>query len=240
MEARRLLVLAEATRLETVARAAVAANRAHRLVGLLVREDVSPRWVPQMMREAGLGLSERVHSHADDAVPSRVLAAHRMDAAAESIADATVVDDTLVLLACDFSRHRVPLAALSPVRRLGRRQRADFSIAADGAYLHWPAADAHLSLEYLLAAVDPARRRAVRAEALHAHRAFGAAVRALRRGRGLTQDAVPGLSARQLRRIEGGADGSVLSERALGALAAAHGLAPEAYLDALAEALASA
>lgn len=235
LEARRLLVLAQATYLAAVAQPASAANRAHRLVGLLVREDVSPRWVPQMMREAGLGLSERVHSHADDAVPQRVLTAHRMGAAAESIADATFVEETLVLLGCDFARHRIPVAAVPALRRLGKRERGAFAIADDGAYLHWPVPDLHLTLDTLLAAIDPTRDRANRLQALQADRAFGAAVRTLRRSRGLTQDAVVGISPRQLRRIEGGGAGSMLKDRVLEALAEAHGVTPDAYLEQLAE-----
>ena len=56
-----------------------------------------------------------------------------------------------------------------------------------------------------------------------------------RRSRGLTQDAVVGISPRQLRRIEGGGAGSMLKDRVLEALAEAHGVTPDAYLEQLAE-----
>jgi hypothetical protein len=127
------------------------------------------------------------------------------------------------------------VAAVPALRRLGKRQRGACAIADDGAYLHWPVPDLHLTLDTLLAAIDPARDRANRVQALQAHQAFGAAVRTLRRSRGLTQDAVVGISPRQLRRIEGGGAGSMLKDRVLEALAEAHGVTPDAYLEQLAE-----
>ena len=57
-------------------------------------------------------------------------------------------------------------------------------------------------------------------------------MRALRESLGITQARVEGLSARHLRRIE---NGYVPGDEAIVALAAAHGMDPDAYLERVSE-----
>ena len=79
--------------------------------------------------------------------------------------------------------------------------------------------------------LDVAQKK--RAEELRANAAAGGAIAAVRRLARLRQADIPGLSERQVRRIEGG-EGTTLS--ALKRLAAAHGADLNTYIERVAEA----
>ncbi len=230
--ARKLFVVTPATRLGELAPCISEANRHNRLQALLVRTDVEPEWVPYLLKRAGLRTLRNLLVHHEGAVPARVLRAWATGVQHECIAAATVIADRLVLVSCAFDELEIGFDAYPALRRIPPAERPRFEVEPDGIFLHWPAADVHLTLDDARMAPDPRRR--ARAEALRrAHdQGFGAAVRELRRSRGISQSGIPGLSARHLRRIE---SGYVPGEEAIDALAAAHGLPPDAYLDAIGE-----
>lgn len=230
--ARKLFVVTPATRLGELAPCITESNRHNRLQALLVRTDVEPEWVPYLLKRAGLRTLRNLLVHHEDGVPTRVLRAWAVGAQNECIAAATVIADRLVLVSCAFDELEIGFDAYPALRRIPPAERPRFEVEPDGILLHWPAAGVHLTLDDARMAVDPRRR--ARAEALRRvhDQGFGEAVRALRQSHGISQAMVSGLSARHLRRIE---NGYVPGDEAIRALASAHGLSPEAYLDAVSE-----
>jgi transcriptional regulator with XRE-family HTH domain len=233
--ARKLFVVASATSLGAVAECVSVANRANRLQALLVRSDVDPTWVPFMFAEAGLRVLRNVLVHAGGDLPVRLLTAWAHGEQHDTIADAAVVGDELVVRSCALDVLRVRFDAYPALRRIRPEDRSDFEVDADGVLLHWPVADVHLDLEAARTANDPARQTRLRARQLAEDAAFGSAIRALREEHGLTQAEVTrrsDLSERQLRRIE---SGEAPGDDALDRLAIAHGMAPDSYLNAVSE-----
>lgn len=233
--ARKVIVHATASRLPAVARAIGTANKARRLVGVLVHSDVRPEWLPYMITRSGLRSIKPLLAYRDPAVARRVREAWKRGVAEHLIADATTLGDRLLIVSCAFERFEVPKGAVPALARLSDAALARFEVEEDGAYLHWPEADLHLDLDAARLALDPEARRRARLEALAEDAAFGRAVRRVREAHGLRQHDIAGLSARQVRRIEGGEE---MGDKALERLAAAHRMAAEAYLEAVSEAMA--
>jgi len=222
-----LFILCSATTLTAVAPLARAANRRHRLRALFVRRDVEPGFIGPLLDEAAVRFSRNVIIHEGPELPERVLRAWEMGAQDRLIAEADVVNGTLIVLTCALDRLEIPLADVRPLARLSKVQRRRFELASDGSHIHWADADVHLDLDALRAVVDPAwRAHMARERAMHDAR-FGQAVSALRREHGLRQADIPGVSARQVRRIEAG---SLPRSETLHRLARAHGLELQAYL----------
>jgi hypothetical protein len=223
-----LFVLCSATTLAKVAPLARAANRQHRLRALFVRRDIEPGFIGPLLGEAAVRFSRNVLIHDGPELPTRVIRAWEMGAQDRLIAEADVANEKLIVLTCALERLEIPLANVRPLGRVPKAQRSELELASDGSYLHWPKADVHLDLDALRAVVDPAwRARMARERATHDSQ-FGRAVSVLRREHGLNQADIPGVSARQVRRIEGG---SLPRSETLRRLARAHGLDLGAYLD---------
>lgn len=231
--AERLLVLTAATHLENIAACVRRSREAKHLMGVLVRTDMDAGWLPQVLDRAGLRTLQKTLAHGGGEVPERILKAWSMGAAAEAIATAAVLGDTLAVLSCALERHEIRFDAFPALRRMPVEERTRFVISEYGTYIHWPASDVHLDLDTILMVTDPARRAAAELERIAHDEAFGAAVRAVREERGIRQSDVPGLSERQVRRIERGESAPTVD--ALEALAAAHGLDADAYLEEVVE-----
>jgi hypothetical protein len=170
------------------------------------------------------------------ALMSRLARGFKQGADRPGILDAWIEPNTLVVLSPGFERLRVPLDLLRErvpgMEGLSDEEFSEFEIGADGAYLHWPRPDAHLSWESLERLVDPAAQVA----ALDGSWAlYGSAIRKLRRDRGLSQADIPGLTERHLRRIETGQQR--LTSKAVASLAKAHGDTTRVYLERLAKTL---
>jgi hypothetical protein len=230
--ARRLLVITSATRLSDFAPFITRANSANRLQALLVRTDVEPEWVPFMLHRAGLRTLRNTLVHSGGALPARMLRALASDLHHDSIATATVIQDLLIVINCALEAFEIGFDELPALKRIPGELRSRFEIDEEGVFIHWPVPDVHLGLDDIRLVRDP--RRKARARALKAAHdtAFGVAVRKLRQFRELRQTDVPGLSARHIRRIE---TGYVPGEEAIDALAAAHGMDPDDYLNELSE-----
>lgn len=229
----RLFVLSSATALPRVAECVSRASHLHRLGGLLILNDLGREWVNQIFNRAGLRRIAQSVVHRDPAVFARILNAAALGAQRSMIADATVAGDILFVLGCDFRLHEMPFTAYPALAAIPAAERGDFEIQLDGAFLHWAAYDVDLDLESVVLATDPEKGRAAVLARLVEDRAFGRAVRALRTSRGIVQSGVPGLSDRQVRRIEAGE--STATSVSVDALAAAHGMDADAYLEAVAE-----
>lgn len=223
-----LFVLATATCLGDVAEFVSTANKRNQLRALFVRCDVDPAWLPQMFELANLRTMRNTIVHSDFQVPWRVLRAWQAGAQGELIADARVVGNDLFVVSCEPETYRIPFASVPALRKMPVAERANFRMAEDGSYLHWPAQDVHLDLASLLVAIEPERKaRAERVKRAYGER-YGEAIARLRSDRGLRQGDIDGLSEREVRRIESGGQATVDSLRKL---AAAHRMELAKYLN---------
>ena len=230
--ARKLFVITPASRLGELAPCISESNRHNRLQALLVRTDVEPEWVPLMLKRAGLRTLRNLLVHSDAGLPGRMLRAWALGVQRDSIAAATTWDDRLLVVTCAFDEFEIGFGAYPALRRLLPGERARFEVEEDGMFLHWRDAGVHLTVDDLRLATDPVLRARAEARRLTHDQSFGAAVRGLRESSGIAQSRVAGLSARHLRRIE---NGYVPGDEAILALAAAHGMDPDAYLEAVSE-----
>ena len=144
------------------------------------------------------------------------------------IANATVAGDSLFVVSCEPETYEVRFDEMPALRAIPLKQRRTFEIAEDGSYIHWPARDVHLDLDGIRSTIDRQWKARSAAERSHRDGRYGAAIAALREARGLRQRDVAGLSERQVRRIE---HGEGISTKALTALAAAHDVPLDEYLD---------
>jgi hypothetical protein len=123
-------------------------------------------------------------------------------------------------VSCALDAIAVPFDAVPALRRIPPGRRRDFSVSSEGSYIHWPVDDIHLDLDSARRRTDPEWAERRKAEDLLANTSIGRSIAEVRRRAQLRQTDVPGLSERQVRRIEHGA---VTTLGALKRLAAAHG-----------------
>ena len=209
------------------------ANQRHRLCAVLVDREDNFDLLPQFLHYSHVRTLRNMMVHEGPVVPRRVLSAYCLGAEHELIADAQVVHDWLFLVSCASDAFEVPFDAIPALRTIPHSRRRDFRVSTDGAYVHWPVDDVHLDLDSIRRRTDPewAGRRKV--EDLIANASVGQAIAELRRRAQLRQTDIPGLSERQVRRIERG-QGATLS--ALKRLAAAQNTDLGTYVDQVAKA----
>ncbi|MCC7143255.1 MAG: hypothetical protein IT349_14240 [Candidatus Eisenbacteria bacterium] len=152
------------------------------------------------------------------------------------IAAATAIEDRLLVITCAGEQLEIGFGDLPALKRVRARDRPRLEVASDGSYIHWPTPDIHLDVDSIRAVLDPAWRDRLRLQKAAHDERYGIALRALREAAGLTQRQIPGLSDRQVRRIEHGAN---LRAASLERYAAALSLSLAELLDAAAERLAS-
>jgi hypothetical protein len=232
-----LFVLASATGLPEIADIVRSANQKHHLRVLFIREDIDPTWMPQMFDRANLRVMRNTLVHANSVVPKRVMNAWTMGAQEDLIADATVIGDRLLVLSCAMEKLEVPFDSLPALKRISIDDRSTFTIDDDGSCLYWEDADIHLDLEAFRCATDPEWKQKFDSLKSEHNQVFGKAIATLRKQHKLRQSDIIGLSDRQVRRIEQG-DGSTKVDT-LRLFAQAHGMELDAYLDAVASAIAN-
>jgi len=145
----------------------------------------------------------RLHVTRDIGVVRRLLVSSLREDPRLGVVDAYLLGDSLVVVTGDFEIRSFPLARVPELAALGPGERGTFEIDADGACLHWPARDLHVGVSQLLQATDPAFATGIEIER-NANDLSGRALRSIREERGVRQVDVPGLSERQVRRIEDG------------------------------------
>jgi hypothetical protein len=194
--------------------------------------DVPDAVVPRVFSALDLRRPDRrVHLTRDPgAVRRLVVSAVRVDPAL-GIVDAVLWRGTLHLVTGDLRFRAFPADRLPVVGTLPEAERARFTIGADGSRLHWDAGDVDLGVSQILQEADPMYLADVAIERNSADRT-GTALRRLREERGLRQVDIPGLSERQVRRIEDGI--SRLRMATTETFAAAFGMSVRELLDAVA------
>ncbi len=149
--------------------------------------------------------------------------------------DARLVDDWLLVRGPMGRMLHVPLESIRALTGRPRSAVRNFTIDPDGSFIEWPDLDVHLGWDQFLQAVEPAEHRKAQQRTAGFNRRYGAAIRAVREQAGILQSRIEGLTERQLRRIEKGESRATTS--AIDALARAHGLDPNAYMESLAKAM---
>jgi hypothetical protein len=157
------------------------------------------------------------------------------DSGRGGIIDAYIVGDRLFVRGPKHRMLHVPLDSIRALKVQSHAEVRNFVIDPDGSFLYWPKLDVHLGWNQLLQAVDPAEHRKAQQRSAGFNERYGAAIRKVREAAGIRQSKVEGLTERQLRRIEQGA--SRATTAALSALAKAHGLDANAYMERLTKAM---
>ncbi len=232
VSARKLFVFTSATRLVDLAEVISLSNKQNRLQVLLVQSDVEPEWVPFMLKRAGLRTLRNMLVHQGNALPYRVLNAWVHGQHHDMIAAATVIGDRLLVVSCGFDSYEIGFDRYPALARIPVDERSQFQIEEEGVFLHWTEADVHLDLHDIRLALDPKLQAKAKAQKLAHDKSFGSAIRVLRQKSGIAQTAIPGLSARHVRRIE---NGYVPGVESIDALARAHGMEPDDYLEMVTE-----
>ena len=200
-----------------------------RLRVLFIRADVRPQWISETLYRSGIRALRNVVVYDEPSVVRRVLGAWTAKAPDRLIAAAAAVGDTLEVVSCSLERFQVPFSAIPALAEMPEPDRENFEIDPDGTRISWPKHEVDLDLDSIRYAVDPAwRERTDRSMKLRDQR-FGEAVARVRERFGLTQEMIPGISERQVRRIE--KEGCRPRLKTLRLLARAHDLGLSEYLD---------
>jgi hypothetical protein len=214
------------------------------LADLLLPGDASVVFV-QLKSEGprtGAGLQALAHwAHrfkqepyvADPAAIRRLALARKSGAERELIASASVEDGKLIVWSCEPKRYEVLVSELPVLARLNEVELLGFEVSTSGSRIHWPDGDIDINLDTIREHADPQVRKQHEIERRKEAARYGGAIRKLREERALKQSDVPGLSERQVRRLEDG--DTVPHAGTLKKLAAAHGMSVEGYMKELAK-----
>ncbi len=228
---RKIFVHSPATKLPEYTDFLHAAVKRRNLCALFIYEDIENDWLPQMLARAKIRTLKHIFVHKELDIPRRIISAWTSDIQKETIADATVFDDRLMVLACDLMEYEISFDSIAALKNLPPEERSNFIISSDGSFIHWPVSDVHLNMDAFMYVTDSTYREKVDKKRLTKNKNYGEVIAKLRKLYGLRQSDILGLSERQVRRIEHG--GSVTSN-VLKALASAHGIELNEYLDQLA------
>jgi len=227
-----LFVLTSATGLPKVADIVRRANQKHRLRGLFIKEDIDPKWLPQMFDRASLRVMQPTFVYANSELPQRVINAWGMSAQDQLIADATVVGDRLFVLSCAMEKFEIPFSSLPALQQIPLENWRKFIVADDGSYLYWQAEDIHIDLDFLRCATDTEWEQKFKSLKLIDNQILGDTIARIRKLHKLRQADILGLSDRQVSRIEQGEGTPKLNSLKL--FAKAHKMEINDYLDAVA------
>ena len=129
----------------------------------------------------------------------------------------------------------VPVNSVPALRGQSHAVLRSFEIDPDGSFIYWPGLDVHLGWNQFLQAVAPAELRRAQQRSAGFNERYGAAIRRVREAAGILQSKVEGLTDRQIRRIEQGECRATTA--AILALAKAHGLDANTYMERLTNAM---
>lgn len=174
----------------------------------------------------------RLHTSRDPGVVTRLLIAQTRGEAWEGIVDAYVLGTSLVTVLGDLTIRAFPVARLPRLEKARSTELASFELDSSGSYLYWASKDLHLGASQLLQAVDPTYLTDVEIQR-YAMDKVSLALLDMRQSRSLNQGDIPGLSERQVRRLE--REESRLTVDAAEKLAAAFGLSLGEFLSELSE-----
>lgn len=199
-----VVIVSKASGLSSISEFIREVNEKNHLKGLFIRADVKTELLPKLMHESGVSTLKHTFIHQNPEVLRRLLRAWQLGTPEALIADASVAEDTLFVVSCSFQLYNIPFAELPALRKISQENRNSFVIDEDGSFLHWPHDDIHIDIDTLEYQTNPEYRRNADLKRLQHNRKFGITLKQLRNKAGLRQSDIPGLSARQVRRIENG------------------------------------
>jgi hypothetical protein len=210
---------------------------------LFTEPSTHPEQVAQWMRTTKIRSEGRLHVVQVEGleVPrvshllGRLRGALGRDGSRAIIVDAYLSGNTFLVRGPKYRMLHVSIDALAELKDRPREEVRNFAIDPDGSFIHWPDLDIHLGWNQFLQAVDPVELRKTQQRSAGFNERYGAAIREVRAAAGISQAKVEGLTERQLRRIERGECRA--TTRALRALARAHGLDTNVYMEKLALAM---
>ena len=174
---------------------------------------------------------EIAHIQSQPEVIERIRAAWEMEAEEQLIATANVENSCLYVMSCGLRTWKIPFDSIPALECISINERPNFEIDEDGSFLYWESVDVHIDLEALRAAVDPELRAQLMFDKINYSESFCQAIAEIRKSRKLTQEDIPKVSSRQVRRIE---KGSIPKLATLKHLAEAHGFDLNSYLEEIA------
>jgi hypothetical protein len=211
-------------------------------VYLLFQGDLPPEAIVDRIAWLGVHDDERICLVAPDneaeSFVARVLLALDNSGYEGRIINAWWEEDTLVVVSPignRFIKLRVPLEKLPALRGHSREERKNFKIDEDGVFIHWPDLDIHLGWEQFEQAVDAGACLRAKQQSEAFNKAYGIAIRKLRKNSKLRQSDIKGLTARQVGRIERGECRA--THNALSKFAKAHKMSISDYMNKLASLL---
>lgn len=227
-EATSLIIVVRATRMAEISSLIRQSNRKNHLKALIIRSDVDLMLLSQLMNEAEVRSLDRTLFYQQTEEIHRVLNAWKTDGEEQLIAQVSVVGGFLYVISCALELYRVSFESIPALRALDQRIRQDFALAEDGRYLHWPEPDIHLDIETIRYHTDPEFKLKIDLESHRRNKQLGENIKRNRKNAGLRQSDIPGMSGRQVRRIENGE--SRITVKSLKKLAQAHQMEVEEYM----------
>jgi hypothetical protein len=210
---------------------------------LFTEPATHPDRVAQWIRGTNIRSENRLHivkvedmedPHVSELL-GRVCHAFKPESSRGGIVDAYLGSDMLFVRGPRHRMLHVPVASIPALRSQHRNVLRNFRIDPDGSFIHWPDLDVHLGWNQFLQAADPTELHKAQQRSADFNRRYGAAIRKLREETGIPQAKVESITERQLRRIEQGECRATVN--ALRALARAHGLDVNAYMEKVANAM---
>jgi len=210
---------------------------------LFTEPATHPDQVAQWMRTTNIRSENRLHVIKVDDLEApqvsqllgRVCSALGPDGSRGSIIDAYLAGAMLLVRGPRHRMLHVPVSSVPALRGQPPAVLRNFEIDPDGSFIYWPELDVHLGWNQFLQVVVPAELRKVQQRSADFNERYGAAIRRVREAAGILQSRVEGLTERQLRRIEQGECRA--TSAAIVALANAHGLDANAYMERLTKAM---
>lgn len=199
-----VVIVSKASGLSSISEFIREVNEKNHLKGLFIRADVKTELLPKLMHESGVSTLKHTFIHQNPEALCRLLRAWQLGTPDALIADASVAEDTLFVVSCSFQFYNIPFAVLPALRKLSPVNRNSFVIDEDGSFLYWPHDDIHIDIDTLKYHTNPKYRKKADLKRLQYNRKFGDTLKQLRKEASLRQSDIPGLSARQVRRIENG------------------------------------
>ncbi len=153
----------------------------------------------------------------------------------DRIFDAGIEQNILRVVSPEFVRLEVPLSKIPQFKNAKPAQILNFEVDEDGSFIYWPDLDVHLGWRQLQQLISPEAALKASQKNEEFNRRYGKAVQELRKAADLERSDVPGLSEKQLGRIEAGK--CRLTTNAIEALSKAHKVGRNEYMKKLAKML---
>jgi Protein of unknown function (DUF2442) len=153
----------------------------------------------------------------------------------DRIFDAIIEKDILRVVSPRFVRLEVPISQIPQFKNANPAQVLNFEIDEDGSFIYWPDLDVHLGWSQLQQLINPEAALKASQKSEQFNKRYGKAVQKLREATGLRRSNIPGLSEKQLGRIEKG--DCRLTSNAIEALSKAHKTDRNEYMKKLAQTL---